>query len=280
MFKKYNKSNIYENCNKFQKSDTRIKLIHTDNKGASTARNLGIELSTGKFITFIDADDYISKEYIKKLYNLCIENDSQISIIGVTDCYSESDDYKKSGKNFKKTLKNTQALCEILNEKYCFAAVWGKMYSRKLWTNIRFNVNTKIGEDLEVLYKVFQFANRVTIDTSSRLYFYTKYREESITKNGNDDDWNAEILICENIIKECKEKYREILPYAIKRYIRVNYTCMVNALKEKDFSKYMKFKTDILNYCKYSIYRKFGIIMKIKLFLALHFGKIYIELEK
>ena len=262
----------YSICEKYKKNNDKIKLIHTENHGASCARNLGLELSKGDFITFIDADDYVKNDYIEKLYKLCHNNNSQISIIGVVDCYSEDGEYKNSGKNLRKTISNTTALCEMLNEKYFFAAVWGKLYSRDLWNNYRFNEKTKIGEDLEVLYKIFQIANSVSIDTYERLYFYTKYRNDSITKNGNRNDWNAEILICDKIIEECSPKNKNVLQYAIKRYIRVNYTCLVNELKNGKYDNYEKLKSNILKYKRYGIYKKFSFNMKIKLFLILHFN--------
>jgi glycosyltransferase involved in cell wall biosynthesis len=54
-------------CRKYQIKDTRIKLISSKNKGVSNARNLGIEASTGEYISFIDPDDTVDKKYIEKL---------------------------------------------------------------------------------------------------------------------------------------------------------------------------------------------------------------------
>ena len=56
------KNNSGKVCDEFAASDKRIKVVHSENKGVSNARNLGIELSTSPYIIFVDADDYIAKD--------------------------------------------------------------------------------------------------------------------------------------------------------------------------------------------------------------------------
>ena len=59
-----------EICDEYAKKDDRIKIIHKQNGGLSDARNVGIEKSTGEYITFIDSDDYVDSNYIEQLYKL------------------------------------------------------------------------------------------------------------------------------------------------------------------------------------------------------------------
>ena len=65
-------------CDYYSKLDERVKVIHQKNGGLSDARNTGINISNGQFITFIDSDDYIAKDYIEKLYFSIIENNADI----------------------------------------------------------------------------------------------------------------------------------------------------------------------------------------------------------
>ena len=59
-----------EICENYKKIDKRITVIHKKNGGLSDARNYGIKHSNGKYITFIDSDDYVERDYIEYLYNL------------------------------------------------------------------------------------------------------------------------------------------------------------------------------------------------------------------
>lgn len=57
-------------CDEWAKKDARIRVIHKENGGLSDARNAGIGIATGKYIAFIDSDDWVSKLYIEKLYQI------------------------------------------------------------------------------------------------------------------------------------------------------------------------------------------------------------------
>jgi len=61
-------------CDEFESFDSRIKAIHTDNKGVSAARNRGLSEAKGNFIVFIDSDDTISSDYLKILYQMKLAN--------------------------------------------------------------------------------------------------------------------------------------------------------------------------------------------------------------
>ena len=66
-------------CQEYVKKDKRIKLITQKNQGLSAARNTGIDNAHGKYISFVDSDDYLDLEFINELYNTIIENKSDIS---------------------------------------------------------------------------------------------------------------------------------------------------------------------------------------------------------
>ena len=67
-------------CDEFAGNDMRIRAIHQKNTGLSAARNIGIDVAQGKYIMFIDSDDYIAPDCIEKLYNALIETDGQMSV--------------------------------------------------------------------------------------------------------------------------------------------------------------------------------------------------------
>ena len=90
-----------EICKEYAKKDKRIKIINQKNKGLSGARNSGIDVANGKYISFIDSDDVISNEFFSYLYQLIIETISVIAECAFVKI-SENDVYEK---NYKFDIK-------------------------------------------------------------------------------------------------------------------------------------------------------------------------------
>ena len=95
-------------CDQYAKSDERIKVIHKDNGGVSNARNVGINQAKGEYITFIDADDYVQKEFLEKLVKPIIDNNVDVSICGFETHDSYTDKLLNSNKYYKKFCCNIQ----------------------------------------------------------------------------------------------------------------------------------------------------------------------------
>lgn len=77
-----------EMCDELKRLDERIKVIHKENGGLSSARNAGIDVAKGKYLTFVDSDDYIDTHMLEVLYKNMVQEDADLSIVGVTSVYS------------------------------------------------------------------------------------------------------------------------------------------------------------------------------------------------
>ena len=69
---------------KLAQKDSRIILLEQENKGVAAARNLGVEKATGKYLTFVDGDDYLQEDYIEKMYSLAEKETLDSVICGLT----------------------------------------------------------------------------------------------------------------------------------------------------------------------------------------------------
>ena len=252
-------------CDEYSKKDKRIKVIHKNNEGVSIARNLGIEKAKGEYITFIDSDDYVEKNYIETLYKMCKKNNSDMSICGTIDV-NETGKIVSESKKINKNMTNVEALQELLEEKHFNNVVWAKLYKLSLLDNIKFKENIKIAEDIDVIYKVLDKTTKVSIDTNNILYYY-RIRKNSVTQRGYNNDWKKAIEIIGKMTNYIIEKYPKLKKYAIKRYIKINVFCICQILK---YGEHMEeiyiLKKNILKYKKYKYY-KFKVIDKIKIFL-------------
>lgn len=170
-------------CEQYAVKDKRIRVIHKENGGLSDARNVGIDNANGKYICFVDSDDYVKKEYVETLYKLCLDygvSISQCSFEIFHDYDSMSDDLGDT--NTKSKLISG---LEMLNNMYSQKGVenivaWNKLFKKELFTDVRYPVG-KIHEDEATIYKVIYKEENVAV-TNKSLYRYYQ-RSDSITND-------------------------------------------------------------------------------------------------
>ncbi len=137
--------------------DKRIKYFKNENQGIGKTRNFGIEQATGKYIMFVDSDDYIEKDACEKLYSKAVNNNLDIVICDFFKVYDSGETEQITIPDFKdSSLKENP---DIITE---FLAPWAKLYSRKMIidNNIRFVENLKY-EDAPFVIESLCCANKI-----------------------------------------------------------------------------------------------------------------------
>ena len=158
-----------EICDRYAEQDSRIQVIHQANSGLSGARNAGIKQAKGKYIAFVDSDDSIKPDFIKKLYAAIVKNRADIAVSAFENQKLE-----------ESSLNAIDAVRRILIEQQNLDIVaWNKLYKRSLFTEqgIAYPVG-KNNEDTLTTYKLYAAAQKVCYIPDC-LYNY-RTREDSI----------------------------------------------------------------------------------------------------
>lgn len=251
-------------CDDYLKIDNRIIVIHKKNGGVSTARNIGIKKSNGKYIAFVDSDDFVTVDFVEFLYKNMVENNAQISCCGCCKYFNDEKKEMIFYPNIRKKYNKIEAHKYLNITGYFGIAVRDKMFLKELFNYIKFP-NKKNGEDLDVLYKAIEKAGGLFYD--SEIKYYWVQRKGSITNSG---ETNSDILdVYDEMIKFYKEKkYNQVIPYAIQSYvlacIGIYNTIMINKNDKKEMKKYRK---KILQEKKYVTYENLNQKRKIQLIL-------------
>lgn len=160
-----------EICRRYAESDKRIRIIRQENRGLSSARNVGIKKATGESLVFIDGDDYVDERMIEVLHAHMEGVD--VAICGYTIMPEGKLDVPGMG-----VISGREATIRLLTKQENIMIVtWNKMYRRELFGDIKFPVGRK-NEDSLTTYKVLSRARRISLIDKS-LYYYVK-REGSI----------------------------------------------------------------------------------------------------
>lgn len=168
-----------EICKKIQLKDNRIKIINQKNAGLSAARNTGIRNASGKYICFIDSDDFVNKEYVRLLLESLIKNDADISVCDFLYINEEGHTWSRKIKKAK-LYSNTEAIRDLLvGIQNTEVMTWNKLYKLNLFkdNNIYFPEG-KLHEDNFTTYKLYYYSRSISM-IQNKLYYYLQ-RNSSI----------------------------------------------------------------------------------------------------
>ena len=189
-------------CDAYAVQDRRVKVIHQNNKGVSSARNLGLDEATGEYLCFIDADDYVHPEYLSYLLGL-IEKYG-CDVVQCRHLRSEQFDPALFGVEVDDIVVYTgqQMQWGLCGRNGTRSMLWGKLFKRGLFCDVRFPVGM-IHEDEAAMHRVLSNAHRMAF-TTSKFYYYRTTQDSIMNK-----PFSVKRLDAVPILKERMEFYRE-----------------------------------------------------------------------
>lgn len=241
-------------CDEYALKSEKIKVIHKENAGLSATRNLGIEVSTGDYIAFIDSDDYITEDYCEMLYNTLKETNADIACgaykVVRTDESVIIDSSVDSGLSQNEVVEyeGIEIMREFLCQKTFKNFVWNKLFKKSVVCSFQVGINY---EDIVFGFNVLSTINKVTY-INRNCYFYLK-RNSSITATmteKNLQDFGKAIYDRYDLISS---KYPELSSYNMYAFLEsslaLSIKYVISKRMFKEVEKYVfKFITIILEY--------------------------------
>lgn len=274
-------------CEEYSIKDARIIVIHKKNEGVSSARNTGLDNAKGKFITFIDSDDYISNDYLETFF---IENLSKIDFIIQGIEISKNNEFIKS--KIYNGYFNFDSICNcVINNNILYSGfIFGKLFRLDYINNngIRFNKNFSFKEDLIFLLDYIYVINNVYVVLNYGYKYIIHDNGLSSRKHYFKDLYYIEKDI-KNKIELINDKFNsnEWLDYNIK-YFHLVIKLMLDSIYKYESNKRNRIyflrllKQDFISYTKninmfYRSDKLFNLLFKLNMFNLIDFlyTKIY-----
>lgn len=150
-------------CDDYVKKDSRIRVFHTDNKGLSAARNLGLDVAIGKYITFVDSDDFLDPDTYKQNL-LILQDDSSIDMLQFPYNYPYGQPSCKVCGKFDENLYGLHQIYDTWfhSKDKMAAAVWNKIFRKEIFDQIRFPIG-KMYEDTYITPQLLNQINHVRL---------------------------------------------------------------------------------------------------------------------
>lgn len=233
-------------CDEYKENNDRIKVMHKSNGGLSDARNSGIELATGKYIVFVDSDDFVDETMVDYLYNLVQRNNAEIGICDPVHCYPNME-YKFEYQTKQICYNSEEAIKEMLYQTSFLVCACGKIYLRSVFDNIKFTKGI-LFEDSALMYLLFDRVDKIVYG-NAKLYGYI-HRENSITTN-NFSRRDCDILsICNEMDEYFKNRSsitRSLSAYHISAALRIYMNAPRNGNFKKEISDCEQYINDNIN---------------------------------
>lgn len=205
-------------CLQLAKTCSKLRYYYQLNEGAGAARNKGIEVSRGKYLAFVDADDYLNPRYLEELYSLVEIYDVKLSCCAyLKGTIDHVGDFLCSyPKGSEKIMNRNQALLSLFYRREIMGYPYVKLIEKELIGNTRFSQELRLGEDFTFTYEILKKINRVAY-TSKVLYYYVQ-NPQGITHNLSSLDMEVTWEYMKtNIYTEMKEESEELKKAVISK---------------------------------------------------------------
>lgn len=253
-------------CDELKNYDKRIKVIHKENGGLSSARNVGIRNASSEYITFIDSDDFISSDYLSYAYDLLIKYDADIISVNYKRVSEGVIEKEKNEKIIIMTeLESVYHYLKCGCKRHNNYPAWNKLYKKDLFSDIAFPEG-KIYEDMYTNLKLF-FKSKKTIFSTKLCYFYW-INPNSITQSCFSDRNYDLLTSTEKIQKFIKKTNNELLiKYSNAIDAKALFSLLVKLLKDRkyiksNFEKVKQINSEFKNKIRYLLIKEIPLTIK------------------
>ena len=242
-----------EICNEYALKDSRIVVIHKENGGLSDARNVGIQASSGDYLSFIDSDDWIRLDTYERLIEAVETTKADVICFGTYDVYRN---ITRDGicPNKSRVISGKEAFLLLLNGSEIGGYACFKLYKRNLFQNIRFPVG-ELFEDIAIMPDILLNSEIVAL-MNARFYYY-RHREGSILNAAFSQRKIVHLQRAKNMMclgRNLGREYEE----AARHYYANSLLSIVSEIDEstpemrKQYKEsFKKYKSELVPYSKY-----------------------------
>lgn len=194
-------------CDEYSLKDSRIKVFHKENGGASSARNVGLDNAVGKWVVFVDSDDFIESNTFSSLKFI---SDIDLYVYGV-QIINEAKEFVPP--RMLVCANNVQSLDEYLCEIY-FTTPWCKIYKRHIINeyNLRFDIELKIGEDTDFVFRYLFYVETIKLVPDIFYHFYNDENNKNLKYSLNADEFVVHSKKIKSSILNFSEKTNTFFP--------------------------------------------------------------------
>lgn len=242
-------------CDEYAEKDDRIIVIHKENGGVSSARNKGLDIASGEYVTFVDSDDYIDNNMYEVLYRNAVEK--KVDICGCFFKYITADKVMlfnptKKQRSLKGIYNGNDFVKLLYIDEYSnglCVSMWNKIYKRNLFYSLKFK--SSIYEDDEICHKIYKSDTSILL-MDSPFYTYVQNTNSLTSKKFSEKNLIFIDILYNRLNSFKKDNLEELYIDTIRLYCNIvieYYFKMKNLNNNYDFiylNQYRKILKDVI----------------------------------
>ena len=208
-------------CDECARLDTRVRVIHKENGGLSSARNAGLRIARGAYILFIDSDDFVEANMLQRLMQAADQHSADVVMFNFDTYYPpEHTGWKRAGSSFSSAVMSNAEFAAFLahSDHWPASIACNKLYRRQIWENLSFPEGF-IHEDEAVIHHVVEQCRTIAI-IDDCLYHYRQIVSTSITGQGiRIASFDKLTALADRILCAHKNGWQELAGHTAYQYI-------------------------------------------------------------
>lgn len=174
--------NSYNICQKYAAKYPNLYLYKKKNEGVASARNIGLRKAQGKYIAWVDPDDYVSPEWAQSIRNILVKEKPDCLLF---DYYTDNNKIiSEEHSGFPYHLRQEDFIFELSVDVRLESMLWSKVIKRKFFDKLQFDENVCVSEDYKILTEISLRVKKI-IAFSKCLYYYVKRSDSLLNKNSS-----------------------------------------------------------------------------------------------
>lgn len=198
----------------YAEADERVIIVNKQNGGLPSARNAGLDVARGKYVGFVDGDDYVDADMYRRMYNAARINEADIVVCGGHPFPDEdkAPAWLKDALSPRDITYRTGGAEALFTERGAKPFLWRDLVRRELIEENKFRLDEKIvvGEDQAFQFKIFPAAQKITF-MQDKLYYYRYSRPESIMNEPQNKDYGTRISKHVNMMESIAASWKDRL---------------------------------------------------------------------
>lgn len=226
-----------EICDKYAEKDSRVKVIHKENGGLSSARNAGLDVAKGEYIAFVDSDDWINPEMLEIMQNRMQQHHADVAICGVESVY-EDDGKIVHHPLTDAVLSRDDMVDKLATQAWYYIIACNKLYCKKIFEELRYPEGY-IHEDAAIIHRIIGLCKCV-VTVEQPFYNYRQTGNSIMRSELNIRRTDNLSSLADRICYSYDRKWHDVFSVTAERYVHTFFDYYFRFFRSEENEKYFR----------------------------------------